>query len=163
MSETVIQRTKQNWHLRILLLLWIHSASLSFSHIKKEKIVYLFHCFECWLLHMGFSLVVALGLGCPTAHGISGPWLGMEPCVPCTGRRVLNPGLPWKSGKVKRIHHMSHLLTGMHLGWVTHVPPGKTLSQNDWPETTLHHKTQNCEPCGRFPYAHALCQGTSSQ
>ena len=27
--------------------------------------------------------------------------------------------------------------------------PGMTLSQNDWPETTHHHKTQDCEPCGK--------------
>ena len=36
--------------------------------------------------------------------------------------------------------HMSYeppriLLTGIHLCWARHPPPGRTLSQNDWPET----------------------------
>ena len=28
------------------------------------------------------------------------------------------------------------LLAGIHLGWAMHMPPGRTLSQNDRPETT---------------------------
>ena len=28
------------------------------------------------------------------------------------------------------------LLDGIHLGWDTHTQPERTLSQNDWPETT---------------------------
>ena len=48
-------------------------------------------------------------------------------------------------GKVKRREEtpvqMSYqppriLLTGIHLGWVTLTPPGRTLGQSDWPETT---------------------------
>ena len=27
-------------------------------------------------------------------------------------------------------------LSGIHLGRAMHAPPGRTLSQNDWPETT---------------------------
>ena len=37
------------------------------------------------------------------------------------------------------------LLAGIHLGWAMCEPPGRTLSQSDWPETTRnqshHHKT----------------------
>ena len=28
-------------------------------------------------------------------------------------------------------------LSAIHLGWMICTPPGRTLSQNDWPETTL--------------------------
>ena len=28
------------------------------------------------------------------------------------------------------------LLSGIHLGWTRHAPPGRTLSQNDWLKTT---------------------------
>ena len=42
-------------------------------------------------------------------------------------------------GQVKRRHQsiMSYkppriLLAGIHLGWVMHVPPGRTLNQSDW-------------------------------
>ena len=69
----------------------------------------------------------------------------------------------WKnSGEVKRREetpvHMSYqprrtLHAGTHLGWVMLTPPGRTLSQKDWPETTWkltqHHKTWDCEPRGR--------------
>ena len=65
-------------------------------------------------------------------------------------------------GEVKRREetpvHMSYwppriLLAGVHLGWVMRAPPGRTLSQNDWPETaqklTHHHEIGDCEPRGR--------------
>ena len=43
------------------------------------------------------------------------------------------------------------LLSGIHLGWTRHAPPGRTLSQNDWINTTRkliphHHKTRDCKP-----------------
>ena len=45
------------------------------------------------------------------------------------------------------------LLTGIPLGWVMHVPPRRTLGQDDWPETTQklthYHKTRDCKPHGR--------------
>ena len=56
------------------------------------------------------------------------------------------------SGEVKRRHHVSYqppriLLTGMR------APPERTLSQNDWPETTwkliLSPQTRDCESRGR--------------
>ena len=49
------------------------------------------------------------------------------------------------SGNIKRREktsvHMSYqppgiLLAGNHLGWMMGKPPGKTLSQSDWPEPT---------------------------
>lgn len=44
------------------------------------------------------------------------------------------------------------LCSGIRLGWVTCEPPGRTLRQNDWPETTgkltRRHKTLACEPGG---------------
>ena len=48
---------------------------------------------------------------------------------------------PEDSGKVQRRCHMSYqplrtLLFGIYLDQAMCVPPGKTLSQNDWPETT---------------------------
>ena len=65
-------------------------------------------------------------------------------------------------GKVKRREempvHMSYqppriLLTGIHLGWAMRSPPRRTLSLNDWLETTRKvahsHKTWDCEPHGR--------------
>ena len=54
--------------------------------------------------------------------------------------------------------HMSYqhprmLLAGIHLGWAMRTQPGRTLSQNDWPETTQEiipsYKTQDREPQGR--------------
>ena len=35
------------------------------------------------------------------------------------------------------------LLARIHLAWVTHGPPGRTLSQNDWPKT---HRKLNPSP-----------------
>ena len=59
------------------------------------------------------------------------------------------------------------LLTGIHIDWTRHAPPGRTLSQNDWvkdnPETnpiTTKHKTamwQSSSPT--FPYPTALRPG----
>ena len=41
---------------------------------------------------------------------------------------------------------------GIHLGWAMCAPPGRTLSQDDCPETTgnssHHHRTGDQEPCG---------------
>ena len=61
------------------------------------------------------------------------------------------------------------LLTGIHLGWATCAPPGRTLSQGDWPETPykLNLAPQNprlqatwqSSPPG-FPYTAVLHQGT---
>ena len=45
------------------------------------------------------------------------------------------------------------LLSSIHLGWTRLIPPGRTLSQHDWPKTTRKlissPKTQDCEPRGR--------------
>ena len=45
------------------------------------------------------------------------------------------------------------ILTGSHLGWAMCVPPGRTLSQSDWPrqpgKQPHHHKTPDCESRGR--------------
>ena len=46
------------------------------------------------------------------------------------------------------------LLPDIHLGWATCTPPGRTLSQNNWPKTTWkviphYHNAWDCEPCGR--------------
>ena len=38
------------------------------------------------------------------------------------------------------------LLSGIHLGWTRHAPPGRILSQNDWLKTT---QKLDCEPRGR--------------
>ena len=45
------------------------------------------------------------------------------------------------------------LFTGRHLDWMMCAPPGRTLSQSDWPRQPgnepHHHKTPDCESCGR--------------
>ena len=43
------------------------------------------------------SLVVAHGLSCPSACGISVPWPGIEPASPVLQGRLLTTGLPGKS------------------------------------------------------------------
>ena len=48
------------------------------------------------------------------------------------------------------------LLSEIHLGWVMHGPPGRTLSQNDWPETIQNHKTRDCEPHDRTVFRVSL-------
>ena len=60
-------------------------------------------------------------------------------------------------------------LSGIHLGWTICTPPGRTLSQNDWPETTLKltPSPQNLilstmwkSSSLGFPYPAALCLGS---
>ena len=41
------------------------------------------------------------------------------------------------------------LLTGIHLGRVLRTPPGRTLSQGDWPEMTGNQPYQKTRDCGR--------------
>ena len=64
------------------------------------------------------------------------------------------------------------LLSGIHLSWAVCAPPGRTLSQNDYPRTTqkltpspysprLRAKQQSSPP--GFPYPTALRPGTPSQ
>ena len=49
-------------------------------------------------------------------------------------------GRIWERPKGERRHQSicppRILLAGSHFGWAMHVPPGRTLSQSDWPETT---------------------------
>ena len=64
------------------------------------------------------------------------------------------------------------LLSGVHLGWRRQAPPGRTLSQNDWPKTTrklipspenprLWPPWQSDSP--GFPHPPALHPGTLSR
>ena len=64
------------------------------------------------------------------------------------------------------------LLASIYLGWVMRVPPGRALSQNDWPKTTqkLIPSTENLRPRATwqnsapgFPYPAALCLGALFQ
>ena len=81
-----------------------------------------------------------------------------------------------ESGKGKRKEktpvHVSYQpprihLTGMYLGWAMCTPPGRTLSQNDWLQTTrkltprLWVTWQSSFP--RFTYTAALWPGAHSQ
>ena len=50
--------------------------------------------------------------------------------------------------------HMSYqlpriLFTGIHLGRVLRAPPGRTLSQGEWPETTGNQPYQKTRGCSR--------------
>ena len=65
------------------------------------------------------------------------------------------------------------LFVGIHLDWAMCAPPGRNLSQNDWPETARnwphHHKIRDFEPRDwqssppGFPYPAALHLGSPSQ
>ena len=50
--------------------------------------------------------------------------------------RILERSKRWET-VVQRSYQLPRiLLTGIHLGWVMHVPPGRIPIQNDWQETS---------------------------
>ena len=64
-----------------------------------------------------------------------------SPGQKCGSNKLLWTGRIQESPEGETPVHMSYqppriLLTGIHLGWAMFAPPVRTLSQNDWPETT---------------------------
>ena len=72
----------------------------------------------------------------------------------------IEPGSPALQADSLRLSYLPHvlpppriLLDDIHLAGAMCAPPGRTLSQNDWPRKARneshHHKARNCEPRGR--------------
>ena len=84
-------------------------------------------CFGCagsLLQHMDFSsLVVALGLSCPTTCEILVPWPGIEPASPVLQGGILTTGLPGKSLILfySEPYMYHHCISVMTLGGCYHV------------------------------------------
>ena len=137
--------TTINWIFHFCYLLWLWCENwLCWEHKGKNRATfnYIF----------GITLLRVV-LGEPTVWS-HWPW---PRTIVATCKGFLTIGCPVKecrtsklpparsSGNIKRREktsvHMSYqppriLLAGNHLGWMMSKPPGKTLSQSDWPEPT---------------------------
>ena len=60
---------------------------------------------------------------------------------------------PEEFRKGQKVMPPPRILSGIYLGWSRCALPGRALSQNDWPKTTLNlipsPKIRGCEPHGR--------------